>query len=294
MLTFQPLEITHLPQISPYFAKTRARLCDSSVGTAFLWRKYYGTHFALWDDVLYLRMHNPENGETVFLPPLGGDADSYRLLADCCRERGQPLRLAIVPQEELPLLREVFGEFDSHFLREWCDYLYHSADMRDFPGKKFHGQRGHLRRFLAKYPDWRFAVLDGSNMDDVRAFLTRFHSADGQHTEALTEEYERILELLAHWDAYGQLGGILYAAGRVAGFSIGEIVNDTLVIHIEKADRDFDGVYPMLVNQFARRYSDESVPYINREEDVGNPGLRTSKLSYHPVALLEKHTVYIP
>ncbi len=49
----------------------------------------------------------------------------------------------------------------------------------------------------------------------------------------------------------------------------------------------------MLVAQFAQRFARDGVEFINREDDTGDPGLRTSKLSYHPIGLLEKYTVTV-
>ena len=89
-------------------------------------------------------------------------------------------------------------------------------------------------------------------------------------------------------------GGLLMVEDRLAGFSLGEVLGDTLFIHIEKADREIFGAYQMLVSQFAQAYAGEGVSFLNREDDVGDPGLRTSTLSYHPVALLEKYVVTVP
>ena len=75
--------------------------------------------------------------------------------------------------------------------------------------------------------------------------------------------------------------------------SCGEIVGDTLIIHIEKADIEFDGAYQKLVSEYAKMYVTESVQYINREEDLGDPGMRQSKENYHPVKLLEKYLVKV-
>ena len=86
---------------------------------------------------------------------------------------------------------------------------------------------------------------------------------------------------------------MLLVDGEIVGFSLGEIIGATLFPHIEKADRDYEGCYQMLVAQFAQQFAHEGISFINREDDTGDLGLRTSKLSYHPVALLEKYTVTV-
>ena len=102
------------------------------------------------------------------------------------------------------------------------------------------------------------------------------------------------MEVLENYELYGLLGGALRVDGRIIGYSIGEIIGDTLFCHIEKADFSYNGAYQMLTNQFLKMYAQsDEVKFVNREEDCGDPGLRKSKLSYNPVELLEKNTVTI-
>ncbi len=76
--------------------------------------------------------------------------------------------------------------------------------------------------------------------------------------------------------------------GHVQAFTLGELLNDaTLVVHIEKADPDIQGLYPLINQQFIQHYSQE-VQAVNREQDLGEPGLRRAKESYYPHHLVEK------
>jgi len=93
-------------------------------------------------------------------------------------------------------------------------------------------------------------------------------------------------------DLYGMFGGVLYADGKVVGFSVGEQVDQTLYVHIEKANREVKGAYQTLNNRFATHFG-KNAKYINREDDTGDPGLRKAKLAYHPIKLLEKFVIEI-
>ncbi len=107
------------------------------------------------------------------------------------------------------------------------------------------------------------------------------------------EESFRAKEILPYFEQFGLCGGFIEVEGKIVAFSVGEIVGDTLFVHIEKALKEYEGSYQVMVKEFAVHEADERVIYINREEDIGDLGLRTSKLSYHPVHILEKYFVTV-
>lgn len=102
-----------------------------------------------------------------------------------------------------------------------------------------------------------------------------------------------MLEVLDHYAIYGMQGGVLYLNGAIVGFSLNEIIGQTMFTHIEKADRTVKGAYQMVVLHGAEAFTGEQTLYINREEDLGDPGLRESKESYHPVNRVRKYVVEV-
>ena len=136
-------------------------------------------------------------------------------------------------------------------------------------------------------------MITREDVPQVEAFLDRYAAGRDKAAASFHEDLAKTREVLDNYDTYDMLGGMLLVDGQIVGFALGEIVGDTLFTHIEKADRDYQGCYQMLVAQFAQQFAHEGVHFINREDDAGDPGLRTSKLSYHPVTLLEKYTVTV-
>ena len=111
---------------------------------------------------------------------------------------------------------------------------------------------------------------------------------DCEDEESLINERKALNTALRNFDALGLVGGALWVDDEIVGFTYGAPVNhDTFAVHIEKADSRIDGSYSILNQEFARHIPEQYV-YLNREEDLGIPGLRKAKLSYHPVILLEK------
>lgn len=191
-------------------------------------------------------------------------------------------------------LRARFGAVEVTPVRDWFDYLYDAQDMVTFRGRRFNGQRNHIHHFQRLYPDWSFERVTAENLPEVCAFFDDFTRRYHKDSDSAQAEEGCVREFLRDFDAYAPLAGLLRVNGRVAGFSAGEIVGDTLIIHIEKADIAYEGIYQVLVNEYAKCFVTPDVRYINREEDVGDEGMRRSKESYHPVRLLEKYLVRIP
>ncbi len=98
---------------------------------------------------------------------------------------------------------------------------------------------------------------------------------------------------LANLEALGVTGGCIEVEGAVEAFTLGELLNpDTVVIHIEKANAAFHGLYQVINQQFLEREW-ANVRYVNREQDLGVSGLRRAKESYYPHHMVEKFVVIL-
>lgn len=88
-------------------------------------------------------------------------------------------------------------------------------------------------------------------------------------------------------------GGIYYVEDRPVAYTLGEELSGmaTYLIHFEKAVAGYKGLY-QFINQSFAQVLPEDYETINREQDMGNQGLRQAKLSYKPTGFIEKFKVY--
>jgi len=294
ILEFKKLTLDHIEAFRPFFKDNHCRICDCTIGGTFMWRDHHYTEYALEDGVLYLKVTYPETGP-AFAPPMGARSDkaAYQRIIEYCGKNNMVVKICAVTEAVLKDIVQLFPNSTSWTDRAWSDYLYLSDDIKNLAGRKFSGQRNHINRFKKENPGWVFQAVTADNLAEARAFIEHYAREHVKEYAAYDEGNAKTLEVLSNFELYGQFGGILYVDEKPVGFSLGETVGDTLFVHVEKADTAYHGSYPMLMNQFANMFATDGIDYINREEDDGVEGLRVSKLSYHPIDILDKYIVEI-
>lgn len=292
-MNFEKIELEDVELIKPLISQNKTRLCDNTIGGLFMWRDYFDSHFYIHDDkTLFLR--HVVDGKIMFSFPTGEEKqESIIKVEEYCRKRNIPLIFCVVSTDELDFLKSIYKKLRAKTERDWFDYLYEAKKIISLSGRKYSGQRNHINKFKKLYPNYSFNFINGSNLKSVRQFLKRFDNQSNVDDKIGIEEMTKALEVIDNYEAYGLVGGYITVDDRIVAIAVGEIIYDTLFVHIEKANTEFLGAYQMIVNEFAKNMHTPDVKYINREEDVGIEGLRRSKLSYHPIELLEKYTVEI-
>jgi hypothetical protein len=292
---FKLVEAEDIPVISEYFILSNFRTCDFSIGGMFMWRKYFETSYMICEDCLFFKIKY-FNNQICFTFPLG--RVSIDMALDLIEEYTANERISCkfctVPEEALAILQTKYKErLSATEIRDWFDYLYNMEDLLQLKGKKYNGPRNHINKFLKLYPQYNYVNISENNIDKVQRFLCDNQSCLLKNGIIAEQEYARTKELLSCFKLFKLPGGYIEIDGKMVAFTIGEVINDTLFIHIEKALIDYHGAYQVIANEFLKQFSLDIIKYVNREEDVGNPGLRKSKLAYHPAKLLKKFTISI-
>ena len=290
--SFKKLELEDIPKILPFLNSFSSHLSDFTIGGLFMWRDYFNIEYLIKDESLFFKLDLAER-KNMFTFPIGIDfRKNIEFLKKYSTLNNLPLIFSIISEKELSILKENYEIVDIKNERAWEDYFYLSEDLIELKGRKFNTQRNHINKFIRTYPEYQLAEINKDNINLAIDFLINFYKEYEKTSSISIEEKNITFELFDNYFKYNMLGGMLKVDDKIIGISVGEIINDTLFIHTEKADRNYLGVYQMLNNEFAKHYG-ENTTYINREEDVGDEGLRRAKLMYNPVELLKKYIVEV-
>lgn len=188
-------------------------------------------------------------------------------------------------------IKRLFPDASLTLRRDLFDYIYSTEQLINLPGRRFHSKRNHINTFTAQY-DYKYHSISRRNI-----FLLN-EAADLLFTERdnedLSEEYDAILNLINAFEELDLKACVITVNDKIAAYSIGERMNsDTALIHTEKADRSYNGLYSVINRDFLRAEFSDTI-YVNREEDMGYEGLRKAKLSYNPIDLNEVYSVSFP
>ena len=299
MIEFHFAALADKPRIDALLRRCGERGCEYTFTNLFAWSGPYQLQVAEVEGCLTASMTGAIG--PCYLYPVGGDSRAavLALRADAA-ERGIPFQLACLSEPRRQELEDWFpGCFAYGEDRDGYDYLYDIGRLASLAGKKLHGKRNHINKFLSTHPVWSVEPITPDNLSDCLAMNRRWHREnEGYDGEKTFEEDGAALEkCIAHYDRMGLDGLLLRSEGQVLAFTMGELMgdSDTYDVHFEKAFAEVPGAYPLINREFARwiqaRYP--QVRYLNREDDMGVEGLRQAKKSYYPDLLLEKYSAVL-
>lgn len=294
MIKFKKINENNLKQIQKHTKESEYLVCDLSAGVIYMWDKVYNPEYAVFNQTLIIKC-NFKNKETAFFMPVGKDVEGGLLeIENYAVKNSIPLNYLCVEESGVELLNKRYnGEIEASYNRNWSDYLYDYTELLTLTGKKFSGQRNHINNFKKNYKDYKFKKLQPKDIPRVLEFLKEYKKEHNSNGKIEREEFKNTLKLVKNLNLAKYYGGYMEIDKKLCSFTIAEKVGKTFVIHVEKALRGYKGIYPTTFNEFLKQNQNEGFIYINREDDSGDLGLRTSKLQYQPIKLINKHYVEV-
>jgi hypothetical protein len=259
----------------------------------FMWRVYYRTAWSRYKDWL-LVLCRPDGRPPYFLPPVGPASrlEAVREALTWMRD-GENVPHPGIERADGRLVSEIkgFPSLAAERTPDQDDYVYRSGDLIGLAGRKFHNKKNHFNRFLKSYR-FEYLPFNPDHAADCASVLEKWCAVrDCEENPVLKAEKAAVLEALTHVGRLGLAGGTIFIDGTIEAFTLGELLNrDTAVIHVEKADPRIPELYAAINQRFCEKQW-SGVPFVNREQDLGMPGLRRAKMSYNPVRMVEKYRI---
>lgn len=288
-LTFKPINLEKQSEYSKYFAKCPQKVSDYSFVNLWGWAEEYGLDWAWTDNLVWIRQTIPE---ILYWAPIGfWDGIDWK---SCLEElSGRQTLFIRIPEKLLQVWQESYGDrIAIEEERDNWDYIYSIAELIELKGKRFHKKKNLLNQFRKNY-NFQFIPFSTETIHMAMTMQEDWCTwRDCESSDVLTAENHAISRVLNSWEKLGGLiGGAIIVNEIMAGYTVAESLSaDTLLIHFEKGNTDFKGVY-QAINQIFLENSGENYETVNREQDLGDEGLRKAKLSYHPTGFLKKYRV---
>jgi hypothetical protein len=300
------ITIESRPLLEEYLGSFDYKASGMSFTSLYMWRdinkfswKVIGDYLCIAAvDNLELEMDVP-----FMFPPLtrtgayesGGLAETICGAKRIFEEKGCEFKIMLTPFHMTDFIAAAFpGKLRIEADRPNFDYVYNTQDLIELKGREYHAKKNHLNYFLNNYK-YEYISLRSDMADEAMSFIRRFNErknpADAHEKELLLMEERAMHDVFRNLELVGYLTGAIRINGNIEALSIGgRLGKKTVTVHVEKANTEFRGLYQAINNEFCKHVA-KDVKRINREEDMGIPGLRKAKLSYKPSMLVEKYTI---
>ncbi len=317
-MTFHPLTLFDRKAMQAVTLPSGRRNCNYTFANLVGWQFWYHTEVCVRENTVVLRY--TFDGQRAYMV-CTSDELSLELIEALFDDSNGDLTLIGLEDSQAAQLSARLSCFPFSISvepdRDQYDYIYRRTDLETLHGRHLDAKRNHIHRFCAEHPDFEYRPLTPEFFEECRRLMeiwqeekdaikreqSQVYLSSAEREQARTnfngnsdtiDVEKQVMEtIFSNWDALGMTGGSIFVDGRMVAFAYGSAVTtDTLDVCMEKADRHVEGAFAIINQQFAEHLPEQYI-YLNREEDMGIPGLRQAKLSYHPEILLTYNVVHI-
>ncbi len=271
---WKEISLDDKPIIDRFFQSYPTELSDYTFTNLWIWNEERHYHYQVIEECLCIRFDF--HGSPIYLMPTG--TTYTQKLFDQLLNEMPNFRMRAISEEKIEPVQSFLPSLHVIEESEHSDYLYRFDDLKSLAGNALQPKRNLVHQFEDHY-EFLYQAIDSALLSKVI-----------QMHKQLPETYSTKAELRALLD-FERLhiqGGALLVDNEVIAYTLGEKLNpDTWVIHEEEALTEFKGAY-QAINQMFLQHLPEAT-YVNREEDLGIPGLEHAKHSYHPVKMIKKY-----
>jgi hypothetical protein len=280
---FRKLALADQGLFDSYFSKHPQETSELTFTNFFIWRDCDKSQVTSINGNLCV-VARPDNEPPYFFEPLGRDRIE-ETIKSCL---SHVPRFSRVSEKFVQAHFEGKSGYRIGTVRNNFDYLYRTDDLIALKGKRYDGKRNIIKRFLKN----NIPIYQKLTADAVPDCLKLLDKWGKSKTTGVCFD-EPIREALNNLSSLSVEGAAVKINGRIEAFTIGEMLNnDTAVIYIEVANLEIDGLSQYINQQFIKNEW-AHFSFINREQDMGDAGLRRAKLSYHPAKLINKYDVTV-
>ena len=287
------LSIDNYILLKPWIQKANWKEYNSNIVTMLMWNKSFPIYFQIYSHfalVCFMR----KKDKHWFMPFCEKQhlKEATDTLITLSKEEHIPLSVHSITQEYKDFLEVNYPNqvyFEHHEVAE--DYVYDRSQQETLSGKKMQKRRNHFNAFLKEHENrYEYHDLNKEDIPQVYELIEvwKKNKEDGE-SETIKEEEAGIRFLLDHFDELELMGGCIYIDNVLEAFSIASLISDDMIqIHIEKANKNFRGLYVAIL-KLLLTHMQANVKYVNREDDMGLPYLRKAKHDMRPIFKVKKY-----
>ncbi len=284
---WKTINIEDKQKINSYLAKISTEISELNFTNLFLWQP--GQDIRYWEMDGFLMIRDGLKDYEYFFPVGEGDLTQAVKHLREVHEQG-PLVFRCLDESMKDALEAAMpGQFTFTRTDDRDDYVYSVQELIDLSGRKFRNKRNFILGFLREN-NFSYHRLTADTVDLVAH--SQLEWCNQRNCELFPDLYREklgIMRVLEHFSDLDYIGGYIEINGKVQAFTFAEpLTDDTVVIHIEKANDQIRGLY-QFINQHFLEQEWKDFTYVNRECDLGIDGLRQAKLSYRPVRMITKY-----